>query len=53
MCLIGKYAVLYTIGGLPPNPEGSTAPYTAPTIRLPDGTFIMDSKNIAEMLQNL
>ena len=31
--------------GVPPNAEG--VPYTLPTIRLPDGSFVMDSKNIA------
>ncbi|KAK5716222.1 hypothetical protein LTR17_016564 [Elasticomyces elasticus] len=39
--------------GIPANPEGAFADYTCPCIRLPDGTFIMDSNPIAEKLESL
>ncbi|KAI4272413.1 MAG: hypothetical protein L6R38_006617 [Xanthoria sp. 2 TBL-2021] len=38
--------------GIPPNPPSlNPKPYTVPAIRLPDGTYIMDSKNIAASLE--
>jgi len=37
--------------GLPPNESGYK--YTSPTIRLPDGTYIMESKKIALKLESL
>jgi glutathione S-transferase len=41
------------IRGIPPNPEGSFAAYTSPTIRLPDGSYVMDSLAIADKLEEL
>lgn len=35
---------------VPQNPPGNT-PYTIPTVQLPDGTYIMDSKPIAQRLE--
>ena len=38
--------------GLPPNEEGTAfAPYSSPTIRLPDGTMVMNSANIIPKLE--
>ncbi|KAL8924235.1 MAG: hypothetical protein Q9208_004199 [Pyrenodesmia sp. 3 TL-2023] len=39
--------------GIPPNPSSSgiASAYSVPTIRLPDGTYIMDSKRIAAALE--
>ncbi|KAI4122839.1 MAG: hypothetical protein LQ338_005591 [Usnochroma carphineum] len=39
--------------GVPANPEGTTnyTPYTVPTIRFPDGTYVMDSRKIASALE--
>ncbi|KAL8889401.1 MAG: hypothetical protein Q9215_003337 [Flavoplaca cf. flavocitrina] len=38
--------------GIPPNPPSlSSIPYTVPTIRLPNGSYVMDSKNIAAILE--
>lgn len=42
-----------TPSGLPPNTSGQGSPYTLPTLRLPDGTYIMDSLAIAEKLETL
>jgi glutathione S-transferase len=39
--------------GVPPNPEGSPAAYSSPAIRLPDGTYAMDSRKIADALEAL
>jgi len=35
---------------VPQNPEGQT-PYTIPTVKFPDGTYIMDSKPISQRLE--
>jgi len=35
--------------GIPPNPTGFQ--YTSPTVRLPDGTYVMDSRKIADALE--
>ena len=37
--------------GLPPNPEAT--PYTVPTVRLPNGEYVMDSRKIVEKLEQL
>ncbi|KAL9614581.1 MAG: hypothetical protein Q9167_000950 [Letrouitia subvulpina] len=37
--------------GLPPNPEA--IPYTIPTVRLPNGEYMMDSRKIVEKLEQL
>ncbi|KAK1062154.1 hypothetical protein LTR74_010464 [Friedmanniomyces endolithicus] len=37
--------------GVPPNPPSAFADYSCPTIRLRDGTYIMDSIPIAEKLE--
>lgn len=39
--------------GLKPNPPGSWSEYSVPTIRLPDGSYMMDSAVIAEKLESL
>lgn len=36
--------------GIPPNPEGSFAKYTAPVVRFPDGSYVMESGDIAQKL---
>ncbi|KAL8851860.1 MAG: hypothetical protein Q9221_003286 [Calogaya cf. arnoldii] len=38
--------------GIPPNPPSPySPPYTLPTIRFPEGSYVMDSKNIAASLE--
>ena len=37
--------------GIPPNPEGSFAAYTAPVVRFLDGSYIMESSDIAKKLE--
>ncbi|KAL8669109.1 MAG: hypothetical protein Q9168_006290 [Polycauliona sp. 1 TL-2023] len=38
--------------GIPPNPSSpGSRPYTVPAIRFPDGTYVMESKNIAVSLE--
>ncbi|KAL8718597.1 MAG: hypothetical protein Q9225_004282 [Loekoesia sp. 1 TL-2023] len=37
--------------GIPPNPSGIMSAYTVPTIRLPSGAYITDSKKIAAVLE--
>lgn len=37
--------------GLPPNPKAT--PYTVPTVYLPNGEYVMDSRKIAEKLEQL
>ncbi|KAK6441965.1 hypothetical protein LTR95_001800 [Oleoguttula sp. CCFEE 5521] len=38
---------------IPPNPAGSLAAYSSPAVRMPDGTYIMDSRAIADALEKL
>ncbi|KAL1839244.1 hypothetical protein VTJ49DRAFT_1722 [Mycothermus thermophilus] len=38
---------------LPPNPGPNAVPYTIPTIRLPSGEYVMDSRVIAERIEAL
>ncbi|EKG14574.1 Glutathione S-transferase [Macrophomina phaseolina MS6] len=37
--------------GLPPNKADGTAAYTIPTVRFPDGTYVMDSWEIAKEIE--
>ncbi|TKA65339.1 hypothetical protein B0A55_09439 [Friedmanniomyces simplex] len=37
--------------GIPPNPPGSFADFSSPTVRLTDGNYVMDSMPIAEKLE--
>ncbi|CAK3737246.1 Hypothetical predicted protein [Lecanosticta acicola] len=39
--------------GLPPNPKPNWADYTVPMVRFPDGSFVMDSAQIAPKLEAL
>jgi len=39
--------------GIAPNPPGSFADYTSPTVRWPDGTYTMDSVKIASKVEEL
>lgn len=40
--------------GLPPNdPEACIFKYSSPTIKLPDGSFVMESRSIADALEKL
>ena len=39
--------------GIPPNPETSFAPYTSPTVRFADGSYLQDSEPIAKRLEEL
>ncbi|EMC92230.1 hypothetical protein BAUCODRAFT_38250 [Baudoinia panamericana UAMH 10762] len=41
----------FKAAGVSPNPAGSFSDYSSPTIRLPDGTYVMDSVKIAEKLE--
>lgn len=38
---------------MPPNPTGSFADYTSPTVQLPDGSFVSDSTRVAPKLESL
>lgn len=38
--------------GIPPNDPGAFAAYTSPTVRFPDGTYLMDSDKIAKRLED-
>ena len=38
---------------IPPSTSGQGSPYTLPTIRLPDGKYVMDSLAIADKLESL
>ena len=37
--------------GIPPNPEGSFAKYTAPVVKFPDGSYVMESSDIVKKLE--
>ena len=39
--------------GIPPNDPGAFAPYSSPTVRLTDGSYVMDSIKIAEKLESV
>lgn len=39
--------------GLEPNDTPNATPYTCPAVKLPDGTFMMDSRPICTALENL
>ena len=40
------------LSGIPPNPEGSFAAYTAPVVKFLDGSYVMDSTAIAKKLES-
>ncbi|KAK5457229.1 hypothetical protein LTS15_005010 [Exophiala xenobiotica] len=39
--------------GIPPNETGAGAAYSSPTVRMPDGSYVMDSRRIADALESL
>ncbi|KAK4550501.1 hypothetical protein LTR36_000080 [Oleoguttula mirabilis] len=39
--------------GIPPNDPGAFADYSSPTVRFPDGTYVMDSVRIAKKLEEI
>ncbi|KAK5273614.1 hypothetical protein LTR96_000214 [Exophiala xenobiotica] len=39
--------------GIPPNQTGAGAAYSSPAIRMPDGSYVMDSRRIADALESL
>jgi len=39
--------------GIAPTAEKSPSGYSCPTVQMPDGTFVMDSRNIADALEAL
>lgn len=39
--------------GLPPTADNSPSGYSIPAVRMPDGSYIMDSRNIADALETL
>lgn len=39
--------------GLPPTADNSPSGYSIPAVRMPDGSYIMDSRNIADALEAL
>ena len=39
------------LSGIPPNPQDDWADYTVPTVRLPDGSYVMNSISIVEKLE--
>ena len=48
----GRNLMLILIRGVPPQGKDAFAPYTSPTIRFPDGTFVVESNNCAEALES-
>ncbi|KAK5197446.1 hypothetical protein LTR99_007816 [Exophiala xenobiotica] len=39
--------------GIPPNQTGAGAAYSSPAIRMPDGSYVMDSRRIVDALESL
>nr|POE73041.1 glutathione s-transferase-like protein usts [Quercus suber] len=39
--------------GIPPNSPGSFADYSSPAVRLPDGSYVMDSMKIAKAIEKV